>query len=381
MTEDVWGVVIVAAGSGSRFGGNVPKQFRLLRGRPVLDWSIEAFLNEPGISSVVVVLPPDDGWRKWWIPNPGALTTAGGDRRQDSVMKGIAELGNVTHVLVHDGARPLVSSALIRRVMDNSGETGAIPVLPVRDTVRRISDDGISPGETVSREDLWLTQTPQGFVKDLLLEVLETSDSVTDEASAMEEAGYRITPVPGDLDNVKLTVPDDMRILESIAGKDKPSDSRIGFGLDFHPFRDDRPLIVAGCRLAEEGGLLGHSDGDVVLHAIADGILSAARIGDIGTLFPPGDECWKDADSGELLRRVAGMAIEEGFSVKQVDVTLVGERPKVSFHRIPMIQRIAAILEIEPEAVWVKGTTTNTLGDIGRGRGLACSALIVLERM
>jgi len=381
MTEDVWGVVVVAAGSGSRFGGNVPKQFRLLRGRPVLDWSIEAFLNEPGIRSVVVVLPPDDGWRKWWIPNPGVLTTAGGDRRQDSVMKGIAELGNVTHVLVHDGARPLVSSALIRRVMENSGETGAIPVLPVRDTVRRISDDGISPGETVSREDLWLTQTPQGFVKDLLLEVLETSDSVTDEASAMEEAGYRITPVPGDSDNVKLTVPDDMRILESIAGKDKPSDSRIGFGLDFHPFRDDRPLIVAGCRLAEEGGLLGHSDGDVVLHAIADGILSAARIGDIGTLFPPGDERWKDADSGDLLRRVAGMAIEEGFSVKQVDVTLVGERPKVSFHRIPMIQRIAAILEIEPEAVWVKGTTTNTLGDIGRGRGLACSALIVLERM
>lgn len=381
MTEDVWGAVIVAAGSGNRFGGDVPKQFRLLRGRPVLDWSIESFLNEPGIRSVVVVLPPDDDWRKWWIPNPGVLTTTGGDRRQDSVMKGIAKLGNVTHVLVHDGARPLVSSALIRRVMEGSTETGAIPVLPVRDTVRRISDDGISPGETVSREELWLTQTPQGFVKDLLLEVLENSGSVTDEASAMEEAGYRITPVPGDLDNVKLTVPDDMRILESIAGKDNPSDSRIGFGLDFHPFRDDRPLIVAGCRLAEEGGLLGHSDGDVVLHAIADGILSAARIGDIGTLFPPGEERWKDADSGELLRRVAGMAIEEGFSVKQVDVTLVGERPKVSFHRIPMIQRIASILEIEPEAVWVKGTTTNTLGDIGRGRGLACSALIVLERM
>jgi len=381
MTEDVWGAVIVAAGSGNRFGGDVPKQFRLLRGRPVLDWSIESFLNEPGIRSVVVVLPPDDDWRKWWIPNPGVLTTTGGDRRQDSVMKGIAKLGNVTHVLVHDGARPLVSSALIRRVMEGSTETGAIPVLPVRDTVRRISDDGISPGETVSREELWLTQTPQGFVKDLLLEVLENSGSVTDEASAMEEAGYRITPVPGDLDNVKLTVPDDMRILESIAGKDNPSDSRIGFGLDFHPFRDDRPLIVAGCRLAEEGGLLGHSDGDVVLHAIADGILSAARIGDIGTLFPPGEERWKDADSGELLRRVAGMAIEEGFSVKQVDVTLVGERPKVSFHRIPMIQRIASILEIEPEAIWVKGTTTNTLGDIGRGRGLACSALIVLERM
>jgi len=200
MTEDVWGAVIVAAGSGNRFGGDVPKQFRLLRGRPVLDWSIESFLNEPGIRSVVVVLPPDDDWRKWWIPNPGVLTTTGGDRRQDSVMKGIAKLGNVTHILVHDGARPLVSSALIRRVMEGSTETGAIPVLPVRDTVRRISDDGISPGETVSREELWLTQTPQGFVKDLLLEVLENSGSVTDEASAMEEAGYRITPVPGDLD-------------------------------------------------------------------------------------------------------------------------------------------------------------------------------------
>ena len=381
MTEDVWGAVIVAAGGGSRFGGDVPKQFRLLRGRPILDWSIESFLNEPGIRSVVVVLPPDDCWKKWWIPGPGVLLTTGGDRRQDSVINGIRELGNVTHVLVHDGARPLVSSTLIRRVMENSADTGAIPVLPVRDTVRRISDDGVSPGETVSRKDLWLTQTPQGFSRELLLKVLENSGSVTDEASAMEEAGYRITPVPGDPDNVKLTVPDDMRILESIAGSNNSRDSRIGVGLDFHPFRDDRPLIVAGCRLAEEGGLLGHSDGDVVLHAVADGILSAARIGDIGTLFPPGDERWKDADSGDLLRRVAGMAVEEGFSVRQVDVTLIGERPKVSFHRLPMIQRIAAILEIEPEAIWVKGTTTNTLGDIGRGRGLACTALIVLERM
>jgi 2-C-methyl-D-erythritol 4-phosphate cytidylyltransferase/2-C-methyl-D-erythritol 2,4-cyclodiphosphate synthase len=381
MTDRKWGVVVVAAGSGSRFGGEVPKQFRLLRGRPVIDWSVDTFLDDPSISSVVVVLPADGDWKRWWVPGARVTVADGGSRRQDSVLNGLGALDDdVTHVLVHDAARPLVSSLLVRRVMDAVAETGAVPVIPVRDTVRRFSDDD-TPGETLPREDLWLTQTPQGYRLDLLLSVLAGAGDVTDEASALEEAGHGVVPVPGDRMNVKLTLPDDMEMLERLAGREGSSAStRLGSGLDFHPFRDDRPLIVAGCRLSEEGGLLGHSDGDVVLHAIADGILSAARLGDIGTLFPPGDERWKDADSSDLLRRVSGMAEEEGFQVRQVDVTLIGERPKVAFHREPMIERIASILEIEPELVWVKGTTTNTMGDLGRGKGLACSALVLLER-
>ncbi len=382
MSEPVWGAVVVAAGTGSRFGGEVPKQFRLLQGRPVVDWSLDVFMDrKTDISSVVIVLPSDESWKRWWIPRPGVHLVDGGKRRQDSVLNGLGALdGSITHVLVHDAARPLVSADLTKRVMKAVSDTGAVPVLPVRDTIRKWSDDD-KPGETLPREDLWLMQTPQGFRLDILLSVLRNAGDVTDEASAMEKAGYRVIPVPGDQVNVKLTQSDDMRILESLADRDRPSDTKLGFGIDFHPFRDDRPLIIAGCRLSEEGGLLGHSDGDVVLHAIADGILAAARIGDIGTLFPPSEERWKDADSSDLLRRVSGMAAEEGFQVRQVDVTLVGERPKVSFHRIPMIQRIAAILEIDPDVVWVKGTTTNTLGDLGRGRGLACTALVLLERI
>jgi 2-C-methyl-D-erythritol 4-phosphate cytidylyltransferase/2-C-methyl-D-erythritol 2,4-cyclodiphosphate synthase len=381
MREQVWGAVLVAAGTGSRFGGEVPKQFRLLQGRPVVDWSLDIFLDEPAISSVVIVLPSDESWKRWWIPRPGVKLVGGGERRQDSVLNGLEALADgITHVLVHDAARPLASPGLMKRVMAAVSDTGAVPVLPVTDTVRIFSDD-VQPGKTLPREDLWLTQTPQGFSLDVLISVLRNAGDVTDEASAMEQAGHRIVPVPGEQVNVKLTQSDDMRILESLADSGRPSETKIGFGVDFHPFRDDRPLIIAGCRLAEEGGLLGHSDGDVVLHAIADGILAASRIGDIGTLFPPGEERWKDADSSDLLRRASGMASEEGFHVKQVDVTLVGERPKVSFHRLPMIQRIAAILDIDPGVVWVKGTTTNTLGDLGRGRGLACTALVLLERI
>jgi 2-C-methyl-D-erythritol 4-phosphate cytidylyltransferase/2-C-methyl-D-erythritol 2,4-cyclodiphosphate synthase len=381
MPDRIWGAVIVAAGTGSRFGGEVPKQFRLLRGRPVIDWSLDVFAAEQSITELVVVLPADGSWKSWWIPRNGLLTVPGGKRRQDSVLCGLERLSGATHVLIHDAARPMVSSGLVRRVMEGAGDTGAVPVIPVTDTVRQFPDDGISPGQTLPREDLWLTQTPQGYRLDLLMQVLRDAGDVTDEAAAMEDAGYRIEPVPGDPDNIKLTEPADLVKLESVPDRGDIRDSRLGYGLDFHPFRDDRPLIVAGCRLSEEGGLLGHSDGDVALHAIADGILSAARLGDIGTLFPPGDERWKDADSADLLRRVAGMAAEEGYCIRQIDVTLVGERPKVSFHRDPMIQRIAAVLEIDPGAVWVKGTTTNTLGDLGRGRGLACSVLVLLERL
>jgi 2-C-methyl-D-erythritol 4-phosphate cytidylyltransferase/2-C-methyl-D-erythritol 2,4-cyclodiphosphate synthase len=380
MTEPVWGAVVAAAGSGSRFGGEVPKQFRLLRGRPVLDWSLDVLLGTGSLASVVVVLPRGGEWKRWWVPHPDVTLAEGGERRQDSVLNGLGALdGSVTHVLVHDAARPLLTRALVKLVIQAATGAGVVPVVPVRDTVRKFPE-GSGPGETLPREDLWLTQTPQGFRVDLLLAALSGAEEVTDEASAMERAGHTVVPVPGDPSNIKLTGPDDMELLERLADRSGTSDTRLGTGLDFHPFRDDRPLIVAGCRLSEEGGLLGHSDGDVVLHAIADAMLSASRLGDIGSLFPPGEEQWKDADSCDLLRRVVGMVAEEGYLVRQADVTLIGERPKVSFHREPMTQRIAALLEIEPERVWVKGTTTNTLGDLGRGRGLACWALVVLER-
>jgi 2-C-methyl-D-erythritol 4-phosphate cytidylyltransferase/2-C-methyl-D-erythritol 2,4-cyclodiphosphate synthase len=380
VTEPVWGAVVAAAGTGSRFGGEVPKQFRLLRGRPVLDWSLDILLGMGSLRSVVVVLPRDGGWKRWWVPHPDVTLAEGGGRRQDSVLNGLGALdGSVTHVLVHDAARPLLTRALVKRVIEAVSGAGAVPVVPVRDTLRKFPD-GPEPGEVFPREDLWLTQTPQGFRVDLLLAALSGAEDVTDEASAMERAGHAVVPVPGDPSNIKLTGPDDMELLERLADRGGAFDTRLGTGLDFHPFRDDRPLIVAGCRLSEEGGLLGHSDGDVVLHAIADAMLSASRLGDIGSLFPPGEEQWKDADSGDLLRRVVGMVAEEGFHVRQADVTLIGERPKVSFHREPMTQRIAALLEVDPERVWVKGTTTNTLGDLGRGRGLACWALVVLER-
>lgn len=379
MSETGWGAVVVAAGSGTRFGSPVPKQFLKLGDRTVTDWSVSAFLRTEGLRQLVVVTPQDEElWKPWWQPPAGVVTVPGGSRRQDSVMAGLRALSSCGRVLVHDAARPLVSLELIARVMRGVEKAGAaVPVLAVRDTVKEVSAEG-AVSATLSRDRLRLSQTPQGFELPRLLDVLGRTGRVTDESAAMEAAGVRVLAVEGDPVNMKLTDPEDLAILAAMANG--TVESRTGIGIDFHPFLAGIPLVLGGCSIPSEKGLQGHSDGDAVLHAIADALLSASRLGDIGVHFPPGDDRWKDVDSSVILEKTARMLRERGWELKQLDVTVIAGFPRISPIRDEMISRISGILMVERDRIWIKGTTTNTLGDIGKGRGLGCMAAAVIFR-
>ncbi len=372
-----WGCLIAAAGRGDRFGGGLPKQFAPLGSRPVLDWSLSTLMAIPEIVQIVLILPPGAARGSWTIPSDPRVTAIdGGDRRQDSVSAGLsALLPGIDAVLVHDAARPLAGAASVRRVMEETARTGAaIPVLPVRDTLKRV--DGGRVKATVDREGLFTSQTPQGFLRSCLEEALAAAGDVTDECAALEAAGMEVGTVEGDRFAAKLTDPEDLPFLEALAGRS----SYPGIGIDFHPFGGSGPLMVCGLELAPGGGLSGHSDGDVALHAVADAMLSAARLGDIGQFFPPGAPEWKGADSGFLLGIVAKAVAASGHRLIRLDLTLIGERPRVSEHRDRMIARLSELLGVSESSIWVKGTTTNSLGDIGKGRGLAAVALVALER-
>ncbi len=367
--------VIVAGGSGTRFGGDLPKQFLPLAGRKVLDHSVDVFRGI--VDTVIVVLPAGTVERGIWNVPDGVIAVTGGRRRQDSVLNGVsaaAEKG-ASFVLVHDGARPAVTVDLVKRVMKGTLKSGCcVPCIPVSDTVKRVQ--GSKVDATVDRSVLRLAQTPQGFRTEKLIKVLEKSSDITDEASAMESAGYTVETVDGEKMNLKVTTGEDLAMLKKLMNRGMTVSAA---GLDFHRFGMDKPLVVCGCRLADSGGLLGHSDGDVVLHAVADAVLAASRAGDIGTHFPPGESRWKNADSAILLEKSMEIVRENGFEIENLDVTLIGERPKVSFLRDRFIKRLSDILRIEPEKLWIKGTTTNSLGDLGRGEGLGCLAIVTMR--
>jgi 2-C-methyl-D-erythritol 4-phosphate cytidylyltransferase/2-C-methyl-D-erythritol 2,4-cyclodiphosphate synthase len=330
-----------------------------------------------GIEEIAVVLPP--GGCAWTPPRSASVAAVpGGERRQDSVMAGLGVLGpGITHVLVHDAARPFAGAVAATRVMRAAERTGAaIPVLPVGDTLKTISG-GLVSG-TVDRSGLWASQTPQGFRRDILVEALSAAGDVTDECAALEKAGRPVSWVEGDPAGAKLTRPSDLDYLSRLA---PVPDTRTGLGIDFHPFSRQRPLHLCGLLIEGEQGLDGHSDGDAALHAVADAVLSAACAGDIGTLFPPGEERWKGADSGGLLAAVVDLVRQAGWRVRRVDLTIVGERPRISPMRTAMIERLSSLLGVDAGSVWIKGTTTNTLGDIGRGLGLSALAMAELERV
>ncbi len=379
MQKKSWGTVIVAAGSGTRFASEIPKQFLSLHGVPIIDWSINAFSAIDGIGEIVVVTPGDTAlWKSFWKPPAGIKTVSGGLRRQDSVLAGLEALGSSSRVLIHDAARPLVSGSVIRNVMRGVIDSGAaVPVIPIRDTVKKVTSSSFVSG-TVSRNGLLMSQTPQGFILENILSVLKDADEVTDECEAMELAGYEVIAVAGEPGNMKLTDPEDFMIMESLSGGNM--ENRTGTGLDFHPFEKGIPLFIGGCHIESEYGLSGHSDGDAVLHAVADALLSAARLGDIGVLFPPDDDRWKGADSAVLLENICDLVRGEGWRINQIDVTVITDYPKIAPIRDTMIKRIADIVDADPERVWVKGTSTNTLGDIGKGKGLGCTVMASISR-
>lgn len=376
------GAIIVAAGRGDRMGAGVPKQLLDLGGRTMLRHSVAAFDAHPAVAELVVVLPADlvPAGREVVGPTtrPCAVV-AGGERRQDSVARGVAALGEaIDIVLVHDAARPFVDGALIARVLAGVAETGAaVPGVAVRDTVKAVDAGRRRVTATVPRVDLRLAQTPQGFRRTLLEAAIAAGASgveATDEAMLAERAGHVVTVVEGDERNVKITTPADLADARArIAGA-----ARVGTGYDLHRLVSGRPLVLAGVVVPFDKGPDGHSDGDVVCHALVDAILGAAGAGDIGQHFPNTDPAWKDAPGLDLLARAMAVAQARGLAVSNADVTVVLERPKLAPHTAAIRERLAAALGVDVERVSVKGKTNEGVDAVGRGEALAAHAVAVL---
>ena len=366
--------LIVAAGKGERAGGDVPKQFRLLGGKPVLRWAAESLIRHPGVQSTRVVVA--DGQQANAAKaldglDVGEFVTGGADRA-DSVRAGLAAIGGDA-VLVHDAARPFCPPAVIDRLLAAlEFFEGAAPVLPVGDTLAR-ADDML--GEPVDRAGLARVQTPQAFQLDALRSAYAQwgGPSPTDEATVVRAAGMKVAAVDGDQALEKLTLPSDFERAEQwLAARMTP---RTGMGFDVHAFAGDGPIMLGGIEVPYARGLAGHSDADVALHAITDALLGAAGLGDIGEHFAPSEPRWKGADSSLFLAHAVALLRERGSIIDHIDCTIIAEEPKVGPHRHSMRVRIAEIAGLSVDQVSVKATTTEGLGFTGRREGIAAQAV------
>lgn len=370
--------VIVAAGRGSRAGGETPKQWQMLAGRPVLAHTLDAFRGRVG--RLVVVIHPDDRPRAEAVAGD-ALVVTGGASRDASVRNALEALAGsgVTHVLIHDGARPLVPGAVIGRVLAAlEGHEGAAPALPVTDALWR-GDGGLVVG-TQDRTGLWRAQTPQGFHFDAILAAHRAHPGgAADDVEVARAAGIDVAIVEGDETNLKVTFPGDFARAEAIL-KGRGMDVRLGNGYDVHAFTEGDHVWLCGVKVPHGKALLGHSDADVGMHALTDAIYGALAEGDIGRHFPPSDPQWKGAESHIFLRHAAGLMRARGYELGNCDVTLVCERPKIGPHAAAMQAVLADIMGVDAGRVSVKATTSERLGFTGREEGIAALATACLVR-
>ncbi len=366
--------LIVAAGKGERLGGELPKQYRPIGGKPVLRWAVEALTGHPSINQVRVVIGEghEEMARDALVGLPVGDFVRGGAERADSVLGGLQAIGEGT-VLVHDAARPFCPPAVVDRLLTAlEGNDGAVPVLPVADTLAL--GDAFLDG-SVDRKRMLRVQTPQAFhVEDLIYAYEEAGrSSATDESTIMLAAGLKVAAVEGDPMLEKLTTSADWERAEAIlASRLIP---RTGMGYVVHAFVGEGPIMLGGIAVPHARGLAGHSDADVVLHAITDALLGAAGLGDIGEHFSPSDPQWQGASSDLFLRHAADLVRARGGIIDHVDVTIVAEEPKVGPHRSAIRTRVAEILAVKLEQVSVKATTTEGLGFTGRREGMAAQAV------
>jgi 2-C-methyl-D-erythritol 4-phosphate cytidylyltransferase/2-C-methyl-D-erythritol 2,4-cyclodiphosphate synthase len=385
-------VIVVAAGTSRRMGG-LDKLRAPVGGVPLLAWTLRAVAAVPGVRAVVVVTAPervDALAAEPWLPAAVTAVVAGGARRQDSVAAGVAALpaGEPRDVvLVHDGARPLVSADLAARVAAAAADHGAaIPVVPVAETLKRVEDGRIAA--TVDRTPLAAAQTPQGIRRDVLARAWELQPpggpaTWTDEAALLEACRIPVHAVPGESTNLKVTLPDDLARVEAsliahglLAGA--PGSLRVGFGDDGHPFGPGGPLALGGIVVEGAPRLHGHSDGDVVLHAVCDALLGAAGLGDLGRLFPAGPGTPAGIASREMLATCLARVRAAGWAPVSVDVTVVAARPRLGGRLADMAAVIAGQLDLPVDRVNVKASTGNLAGFEGAGRGIAARAVALL---
>ena len=366
--------LIVAAGSGERMGSGLPKQYRELGGKPVLRWAVEALLNHPRVDQVRVVIGAvhEELARRTLDGLEVGALIHGGAHRGESVRAGLAAAA-AEQVLVHDAARPFCPPQVVDRLLDAlRGHDGAAPVLAVGDTLARAGELIDQP---IDRAAAVRVQTPQAFGAAGLRTAYDrwTGDSPTDETQVARAAGLTVAAVEGDPLLDKLTTPADWGRAEAMLAARLVS--RTGLGFDVHGFGGEGPLMLGGVAIPHARGLAGHSDADVVLHAVTDALLGAAGLGDIGEHFPPADPQWHGAASDRFLAYAASLIRSAGGMIDHVDCTIICEEPKVGPYRSAMRARIAAILGLDPAQVSIKATTTEGLGFTGRREGIAAQAV------
>ena len=372
--------IIAAAGKGERLGSALPKQYLKIGGEPVLIRALRTFEEMDAIDYIFVVAGKDYLQLCRDLIESSGLTkvesvVAGGDSRQESVFNAIQEMNSVKpgveYVLIHDAARPFISQEVIGNVLEEAASSGAaVACVAMKNSVRKVSSDS---SESVDREDYVSVQTPQGFRKSLLIDAYEKAfdDSFfgTDDAAIVEHAGGNIAIVDGEYQNIKITTREDL-----------PMENRVGTGFDVHRLTEGRPLILGGVEIPWEKGLDGHSDADVLVHAIMDALLGAAGMGDIGKLFPDTDPEYEGISSLLLLQKVAEHLEDAFYRVGNVDATVMAQRPKLQPHVEQMRENIAECLGVDPGRISVKATTTEGLGFTGREEGIAAEAVASIYR-
>ncbi len=400
-------VIIAAAGSGNRMGSGIPKQYMEIMGKPVLTRAVEAFEENAFTDEIYLVVNRDftDICRKEYLGgvtgkrgmNKVKQIVPGGAERQDSVYAALSVIPeDVDFVLVHDGARPFVTGKNIDALIEGAVEHGAaVTAVPVKDTIK--SAEGGVFSETLDRSRLYSIQTPQGFDRKLLMKAYEKAYLEnfygTDDAVLVEKMGEKVYLVKGDYHNIKITTKEDITVGEAIlnarSGQSVPAErlpageaeeTRIGTGYDVHRLTEGRKLILGGVEIPFERGLLGHSDADVLLHAIMDALLGAAALGDIGRHFPDSDESYRGISSLLLLKRVGGLLAENGCRIGNIDAVVIAQRPKIAPYIGEMTARIAKTLGIRENMINLKGTTTEKLGFCGREEGIAAQASVLIRR-
>lgn len=371
-------VIIGAAGSGKRMAAPLPKQFLKIGDKTILETTVEKFASLSIIDQIVIVTAEEYQtfccqFFHEQIAAGRLHVICGGQERQDSIYRAVDYLKSIgaehdSLVLIHDGVRPYVSGDLIKEVTERAAAEGAaIAAIPPKDTIRHM-DEG-----TLDRSRLWCVQTPQGFRFSILKEAYEQAfhDGFygTDDAGLVERIGRAISIVAGENTNIKITTPEDLTV-----------EQRIGTGFDVHRLTENRKLILGGVEIPFEKGLLGHSDADVLLHALMDAMLGAAALGDIGKLFPDSDDSYKDISSLKLLEKTGQAVAAAGYSLGNADVTLICQRPRLAGYIDEMRGNIAQVLNVSVDKVSIKATTTEKLGFTGRGEGIAAEAVCLLTR-
>jgi 2-C-methyl-D-erythritol 4-phosphate cytidylyltransferase / 2-C-methyl-D-erythritol 2,4-cyclodiphosphate synthase len=383
-------LVMPAAGTGRRFGRELPKQYAPLHGRTMLEWALAPFLNDQRCAGIVVVVAPDDTyWQRNGAFSQKVITAIGGAARSDSVARGLEALADRASpedwVLVHDAARPCLPREDLDRLLEQLGEhpIGGILATPLADTLKQSADPGHLAG-TIDRAGLWRALTPQMFRYARLCEALDAAARAarapTDEAQAIEWQGEQPAIVIGSASNIKVTTVQDLQMASDwLTRSSGGGHMRVGSGLDVHAFGPGDAVMLGGVRIAHSHGVMAHSDGDVVLHALCDAMLGAAGLGDIGEHFPDDDERWRGADSAHFVLKVRELLAARALVVVNADVTVIGQQPRIAGHRRAIRQRLAELLGVAVDCVNLKATTTEKLGFLGRSEGIAAQAVVMLR--